>query len=150
MSTSVKQKAPLLLRLAEADYPQIIETMLRDRVNLLQAATLLGFSETPSSAFGHSRRKSFQELHVLMSRSHFAALGSNFDTDKRVLIGMFMDDAKRLRDMGKPKEASEVIEKAGKMLGYVGADSTVNIFQDMSGADLQRAIEKVRERRNIM
>lgn len=128
---------------------EVVDLMLSERLPFLAASTILFPERTlsPTDAAAIQRRTSFRNLLAAATRRYYAERGSPADTDKTVLVGSMMDDAKRLRDAGKPKEASEVVASAAKILGYVGADTNVNLFGEVSHADLQRKLSEVRAKR---
>jgi len=128
-------------------YAPAIDLMIQEHVTFPQATALLGKDLTPDQCVGHSRRQAFRELYQAMLLAHYATKGGVEQTQKAVIVGAILDDAERLRALLKFKEAADATDKAAGILGLKGAETTFNLWGDLSGTDLQRAREEIQARK---
>ena len=139
---STKKRQPV-----EDFYSSAIDLMILEHVTFQQATTLLGKDLSPEQCVGHSRRQAFRDLYRAMLLAHYATKGGVESTQKAVIVGAILSDAERLREMGKMKEAADATDKAAGILGLKGAETTFNLWGDLSGTDLQRAREEIQARK---
>lgn len=136
--------------------PQLIDIMVAERKTLLQAAAELGI---PSAAFGaddkltperaaasYIRRKPFRDLFAAATRTYYSDRANIASHDKTILIGKMLDNAERLSQQGKHKEASDVLAQIAKIEGWQGPESSVTIFSQLSGQDFGLLRERMAQR----
>lgn len=132
---------------SEPWYTDVIELMLLEHIPFGVAAAALNHPIDPKEELGHLRRKSFREAFAAAEAKHFSSKGNALLQTKSILAGKMLDDAERLRLLGKFKEATEATEKGAKLLGYLSDSTNVNIFSDISGSEIEKMKEQLRQRR---
>lgn len=112
------------------------ELMARTGVTFLEAATELDQNITSVEAENIQRRKSFNKLLWEARHRYFNDLANNPNFKKDTIIGRLVALAQKLEDKGDYDKAAEAILKAAKVAGFVGPESTVSVFGELSQADL--------------
>lgn len=119
--------------------------MLEERIPFLDAATILGVApaagEPPCDAKWAGdcqRRKSWRDVYARVARQFYEAKASDSNHSKKILVGRMLSASEALRQMGKPKEEVEALAQVAKTEGWVGSETTVNLFSELSGADFAR------------
>lgn len=119
------------------------ELMARTGCNLVEAAGLMDQAVTSAECDVIVRRKSFTRLLWEARLRYFKTLGSDPNLTKETAEGRLATLAQRLEDTGAYDKAAEVWFKLAKMRGWTGPENTVNVFGDLSDADLKAIREKV-------
>ena len=117
-------------------YTDIIEAMLNHRMTFEEAWAWVGQDPqvaTPTFVAGHVRRKEWRDLWARLERAFYAEKGSAPANTKELLVGKMSEDAKRLRELGKFKEAADIELNKAKVMGLVGETGTTNVFADLTG-----------------
>jgi|SRR5271157_893916 len=122
---------------------EAVQIMARSGCSLSQAATEMGVAVTADEINKVLKRSSFQRLLWQERHRYFSELGSDPNWKKDTAIGKLLDLARKLEEEGEHDKASEVLFKIAKMSGWVGPESTVNVFGELSDADLKAIREKV-------
>lgn len=117
--------------------------MARTGQSLGQVATELGQKLTVDEAAALLRKVSFQRLLFEERNRYFALLGADPNFKKETAVGKMLDLAKKLEEVGEFDRAADTIFKVSKMQGWVGPESTVNVFGELSQKDLDDIKEKI-------
>lgn len=117
------------------------EYMARTGASLTEAATFLGVQIPSKDVDTILRRKSFHRLLWEAKHRYFNELASSPNFKKDTAIGSLMTLADKLSAEGSFDKAAEVIFKVSKLMGWVGIEGQVNVFGELSQADL----DKIRE-----
>ena len=134
--------------LAEKQEPwhlQATELMARTGMSLQEAIGELDVDITSQECDALIRRKSFNRLLWEARHRYFNDLGQNPNLKKDTIIGKLVFLAQRLEDQGDYDKAAEAILKAAKVAGFVGPESTVSVFGELSQADLDGIRKKLEE-----
>jgi len=122
---------------------EAINVMAQTGCSLVEAATQLGQEVSYEQANKLLRRVSFQRLLWEARHRYFSTLGGDPEWKKESAIGKLLVLASKLEEDGQHDKAAEVIFKIAKMSGWVGPDSTVNVFGDLSDKDLKTIREQI-------
>ena len=119
--------------------------MARTGLSFIEAAGSLGQAITSDECDVISRRKSFNRLLWETRHRYFNSLSNSPDFKKDTVIGKLIVLAQKLEDQGDYDKAGEALLKAAKVAGFVGPESTVSVFGELSQADLDAIRKKVEE-----
>lgn len=119
------------------------EMMVRTGCTLQEAAGRLSISLNSEGAELLYRRSSFNRLLWEARHRYFNDLASNPNFRKDTAIGKLLSLAQKLEDESSFEKAAEVYFKIGKMAGWVGPESTVSVFGELSQRDLDAIRESV-------
>lgn len=125
---------------------EAIELMVRTGISLKAAAIELGQEVTSQEADVLLRRRSFNRRLWEERHRYFAQLGNSPNFKKETVIGKLLHLAQLLEDEGKADKAADSLFKAAKIAGFVGPDSTVSVFGELSAKDLDAIRETVAKR----
>lgn len=123
---------------------EAIQLMARTGCSLKQAATELAIPVTNEECNLVSRRASFTRLLWSSRHQYFAELASDPNFKKDTLVGKFLALAQKLEEEGQHDKAAEVLFKAAKAMGWIGPESTVSVFGELSQRDLDAIRDKVK------
>jgi hypothetical protein len=110
--------------------------MARTGVSLCEAAAEMEQNVTSHECEVIQRRKSFNKVLWEARHRYFNELATNPSFKKDTIIGKLLALAQRLEDNGDYDKAAEATLKAAKVAGFVGPESTVSVFGELSQADL--------------
>lgn len=119
--------------------------MARTGCGLIEAAGLLDQPVESEQCAAIVRRKSFNRLLWEARHRFFNSLANDPNFKKDTVIGRLLSLSQRLEDQGEYDKAAEAILKAAKVAGFVGPESTVSVFGELSQADLDSIRRKVEE-----
>jgi hypothetical protein len=122
---------------------EAVELMARTGVSLATAATELGKTGDKDGFGKILRRASFQRLLWEARHRYFNSLGSDPNFKKDTAIGKLLSLAQRLEEAQDFSAASEIYFKISKMMNWVGPESTVNVFGELSQKDLDAIRVKI-------
>lgn len=122
-------------------YAPVIRLMLEESIDFITAAAIHGQPLDPSEADKHLRRSTFKATLAAMSRDFYENKSSPSQHSKSMLIGKMLEASQKLIQNGKLKESADVLAQVAKIEGWVGPESSVTIFQELSGADLGKLRE---------
>lgn len=122
---------------------EAVNLMARSGCSLAQAATEMGVSISLDQVNAILRRPTFQRLFWEARHRYFSELGGDLNFKKDTAIGKMLDLSRKLEECGEFDKASEVLFKISKMTGWVGPESTVNVFGELSDSDLRAIRERV-------
>lgn len=123
---------------------EAIQLMARSGCSLKQAATELAVPVTNEECNLISRRASFVRLLWSSRHQYFAELASDPNFKKDTLVGKFLSLAQKLEEEGQHDKSAEVLFKAAKAMGWIGPESTVSVFGELSQRDLDAIRDKVK------
>jgi len=115
---------------------EAVELMARNGVTLTEAAAELEQNVTSHECENIARRKSFNKALWLARHRYANELATDPNFKKETIIGKLIALAQRLEDQGDYDKAAEATLKAAKVAGFVGPESTVSVFGELSQADL--------------
>lgn len=124
---------------------EAVELMARTGLSLTQAVAEMGLDITSEECDNVLRRKSFNKLLWEHRHRYFNQLANDPNFKKDTIIGKLVSLAQKLEDRGDYDKAAEAILKAAKVAGFVGPESTVSVFGELSQADLDAIRRKVEE-----
>jgi len=134
-------------KLPEPWWPETIRLMVEDGLPMEAAATNAGYNIGEDELHATARSRLWREHLDAAMRAYYASLYQTVGQDKAVLLGEMVALARKSRDQGKNKDAADTLMNVAKAEGIAGSDTSVSIFNEVSGADLQRALAAVREKR---
>lgn len=134
-------------QLLENWHIEAIQLMVRSGCSLSQAATELQVPLSIEVARNILGRVSFQQALWAERHRYFSALGADPNFKKDTAIGKLLDLARKLEESAEFDKAAEVVFKVAKMTGWVGPESTINVFGELTDKDLQ-AIKQTVENKN--
>lgn len=117
---------------------------------VVRANLLAGYNTPEEEVKASARSRMWREHLDAALRQHHAALYQTTAQDKAVLLGEMVALSRDLKRVGKWKDAADVLMNVAKAEGIAGGDTSVSIFNELSGSELQAAIAKVRERREAL
>src|SRR5208283_8016 len=115
---------------------EAVELMVQNGLSLKQAAMDLNKDVTSAEAELILRRRSFNRLLWEARHRYFANLGNSPNFKKETIIGKLLSLAQKLEDEGDSAKAADSLFKAAKIAGFVGPESTVSVFGELSQSDL--------------
>lgn len=121
------------------------DLMARTGCTLMDAASLMDQLVESDVCDAIVRRKSFNRILWEARHRHFNALANDPNFKKDTIVGRLLSLSQRLEDQGEYDKAAEAILKAAKVAGFVGPESTVSVFGELSQADLDSIRRKVEE-----
>lgn len=119
------------------------EYMARTGSTLAEAANAVGVQVPSKDIDSILRRKTFVQALWEARHRFFAQLAMSPNWKKDTAIGKLMSLAQKLEDEGSHDKAAECIFKAAKMAGWVGPESQVSVFGELSQRDLDAIRESV-------
>lgn len=120
--------------------------MVREGKSFRQAATECNVPMTTEDAENFFRRAAFQRV-LRQSRHRFhMEIGRDPERTKSATIGQLQVCADNLMKEGDFAKAAEVLLKISKIEGWVGPDSSVNVFSGLSQAQIDQARETLRKK----
>lgn len=123
--------------------PDAVELMARKGIELREAVAELDLPVSGDEIKTIERRKSFSRLVWEARHKYFNELANSPNFKKDTIIGRFIAQAQKLEEQGDYDKAAEVLFKAAKAAGFIGPESTVSIFGELSQADLDAIRHKV-------
>lgn len=117
--------------------------MLRSGCSFKQAALDLGHPLDQDEAERTTRRKDWQEIYRSEKNKFYAGVANDPTRSKSVAIGKMEVAIDRLFMAGEYDKVIAGIEKLGKLEGWIGADSSVNIFSGLTARDIAEARERL-------
>lgn len=124
---------------------EVTELMARTGCSLKQAVTELNLEVTQDECNSLFRRAFFNKLLWEARHRYFNSLGGSINLKKETAVGKLYALAQKLEEDGEYDAAADVIFKAAKVSGFVGPESQVSVFGELSQADLD-AIKKSLEK----
>src|SRR5208283_322454 len=129
--------------------PEAIGLMVQSGLSLKQAAMELEQDITSVECENIQRRRSFVKALWEERHRYFAQLAKSPNLSKETAIGKLLVLAQKLEEEGKHDKAADAIFKAGKVAGWIGPESTVSVFGELSQADLEALKESVAKQEKV-
>ena len=128
----------------EVWHAEAIETMVRTGCSLKQAAIEIGVELSSEDAAVLLRRRSFNRRLWEERHRYFSQLASSPNFKKETVIGKLLSLAQKLEDEGEHAKAADTLFKAARTAGFIGPESTVSVFGELSQRDLEAIRETVK------
>ena len=122
---------------------QAVDHMAKHGVSLKTAFNELEIMKTSEEIILIERRKGFQQLLWESRHRYYNELATDPNFKKDTAVGKLLSLAQKLEESGEYDKAAEVYFKIGKVMGWVGPESTVSVFGELSQKDLDAIREKV-------
>lgn len=119
--------------------------MARTGCSLAQAATELQVEVSREDVILIMRRASFNRLLWEARHRYFNEVGSDPNYRKETAIGKLLALAQKLEEEGEHDKSAEVVFKVAKMQGWVGPESTVSVFGELSQRDMDAIRAKIED-----
>ena len=116
----------------------LAELMAREGLTLREAATRLSLQLDSVEAANLFRTKGFQKLLQTERYRFFREIAGDPEWSKRTAIGQMLYANQRLMEQGEYSQVIEGVLKVAKLEGWVGSESTVNIFGGVSQEDINQ------------
>lgn len=113
-----------------------IDMMARSGCSLGTAASELGLKITTEDCQKLLRKPSFQKLLFEQRHRYFNALASDPNFNKDTVVGKLIALAQKMEENGDYDKAADAFFKIAKIQNWMGPESTVNVFGDLSAKDL--------------
>jgi len=123
--------------------------MAREGVTLREAATRLKVPIGTEDAANLFRTKGFQRLLRAERNRYYLEVGQDIEWRRKTAIGMLLNCANQLMTNGEFDKAAEVILKASRVEGWLGAETAVNVFAGLSQKDLDTLRTKIKEKSTL-
>jgi hypothetical protein len=123
--------------------------MAREGLTLAEAATRLGQPIGKLEAANLFRSKGFQRLLRAERLRYYAEIGRDPEWSKRTAVGQLLSCVQGLMEEGAFDKAAEVILKAAKLEGWIGTDTTVTVFNQLSSKDFQELRARVQREADL-
>lgn len=130
-------------RIEEPWLADALELSLRSGMSLKSALTQMGVEVDLEELHKIQCRASYQKLLWALKHKIALELGGDPELTKQVGIGHLILQADALTQEGQHDKAAEVWFKIAKLEGWVGVEGQVNVFGDLTQADLDRIKESV-------
>src|SRR5271166_1005821 len=128
---------------------EAIPLMVANSLSLKQAAMELEHEITSAECENVLRRRSFVRALWEERHRYFAQLAKSPNLSKETAIGKLLVLAQKLEEEGKHDKAADAIFKAGKVAGWIGPESTVSVFGELSQRDLDSLKEAVAKQEKV-
>jgi len=115
---------------------ELATQMARTGASLKQAATELGIEITNEEAVLLMRRSAFNRVLWEARHRYFNELAKDPNFSRDTVVGKLIVQCQKLEEEGDWAKASDVLYKISKILGFVGPESQVSVFGELSQADL--------------
>ena len=123
--------------------------MAREGVTLREAATRLKAAISTEDAANLFRTKGFQRLLRQERNRYFAEVGQDGEWRRKTAIGMLLHCCQQLMQNGEFDKAAEVILKASRVEGWLGSETSVNVFAGLSQRELDSLQAKIKEKAHL-
>ena len=120
--------------------------MAREGITLREAATRLKVPIQTEDAANLFRTKQFQRLLRAERNRYYLEVGQDIEWRRKTAIGMLLTCVNQLMTNGEYDKAAEVILKASRVEGWLGAETAVNVFAGLSQKDLDTLRLKIKEK----
>lgn len=127
-------------------YQKVATIMVREAKSFRQAAIELNLELTAEECAHIEKLQSFQKVLWTARHRFYRELASDPERTKVSLLGQMMFLIQKLTEEGEYDKALEGAMKLAKVEGFIGPDSQVNIFSDVSPKDLEEAKARIAAR----
>jgi hypothetical protein len=120
--------------------------MAREGVTLREAATRLKITIGSEDAANLFRTKGFQRILRAERNRYYLEVGQDVEWRRKTAIGMLLHCVNQLISQGEFDKAAEVILKASRVEGWLGAETQVSVFNGLSSKDLDTLRTKIKDK----
>lgn len=120
-------------------FVQLAEEMVWRQVGIKEACEALNLRLDPDEMARVERRREFKDAVRSERHKFYAAVANDPARTKSSAIGAMLISIEQLQLAGEHDKAVQAIDKLGKMEGWVGADSSINVFAGLSSKDIAEA-----------
>lgn len=124
----------------------VAEMMAREGITLREAATRLRVPIGTEDAGNLFRSKQFQRILRAERNRYFLEVGQDVEWRRKTAIGMLLHCVKQLMEAGEFDKAAEVILKASRVEGWLGAETQVSVFNGLNQKDIDSLRTKIKEK----
>lgn len=117
-------------------YDKAIEIMVANGCSLKEAIIIGELVVSSEDIVRATRHPAFKRLWHQAWLRHFAEVASHPDFKKETVVGKLIDLARKLEEEGEHDKSAEVLFKAAKAMGWIGPESQVSVFGELSQKDL--------------
>lgn len=129
-------------------YADAADRMVREGKSLPQVLSELMVSTTTEEAQAIFKTRKFQTLLWTARHKYHQELAQNPERTKQAALGQMVICIQGLMEKGEWDKAVEAILKLAKVEGWVGAETSVNVFQELKGEQFEelkrRALERLK------
>jgi hypothetical protein len=125
---------------------QLADEMVASGSSISIAAANLGLPLTKDELIRTASREEFRGFLRKAKNELRTSVADDPARTKRAAVGAMWLAIEGLLEEGKNEEAVSAIEKLGKIEGWVGADSNINIFQGMTARDIENEKKRILEK----
>lgn len=136
---------PRTPKIAEKWMPEAAELVVFEGITLKEAVTQLGVPLTTDECLLIARRKGFKDLVRQVKNRLHNEVGSDPARTKDALVGQMLILADNLDKAGESEKAADVLFKVAKVKNWIGPESNINIFGDLSQKDLDEMRKRIKE-----
>lgn len=122
---------------------QIAELMVREGLQFREAVLELHLALTPQECDAVKNRAEFQNILRDEKLQYQTGIGDNPLRSKAAALGLMHIAIEKLMEAGEYDKAISGIEKLSKLEGWIGNESTINVFAGLSARDIEAAKERL-------
>lgn len=126
---------------------EVARVMVCEGITFREAVADLRLPLTPSECDAVRRRAEFEDTLRDAKLKHQSSIGDNPNLNKSAAIGIMQLAIEKLLEEGEYMDAIVGVEKLAKVAGWIGAESTVNVFAGMTARDIEEA--RIRVKREL-
>jgi len=126
-------------------FKKVADRMVREDLAFRQAAGEEGVALTTDECAAIHRSRSFQNVLWQSRFEYYTELGSNPTRTKTAALGLMTLAIQGLVSEGQWDKALEGILKLAKVEGWVGGDANLNVFANLTQADIDSAKKHLQE-----
>ncbi len=119
--------------------------MAREGLSLREAATRLQVALSSEDVANLFRTKGFQKLLQTERYRFFREIAGDPEWSKRTAIGQMLYANQRLMEQGEYSQVIEGVLKVAKLEGWVGSESTVNVFGGLSQVEFDQMRQQLKD-----
>ena len=131
---------------AEQWFDKLADTMIREKLNFVQAAQREGLPLTNEECDKYAKRKEFQRALRSARNRYYAELANDPTRTKNVLLGQMMYALQELMHAGEYKDAVDAALKLARVEGFIGPEQEVNVFGGLSAKEFETVRELIQKR----
>jgi hypothetical protein len=122
---------------------QVAELMVRDGMSFKEAVNELHLPLTPGECDAVKNRAVFQDILLKAQHTHRESLANMPERSKASAIGLALLSLEKLFQEGEWREVIAGVEKIGKMEGWIGGETNINVFSGLTQTDIKKAKERI-------
>ena len=121
------------------------EKMVKEQKSIVQAARDLGIELTIDDLEAQLRSDEFQRVLWKTKFEYYSGIANQPGRTKAAALGLMTLALENLALKGEWEKVIEGVLKLGKVEGWVGGDSNVNVFANLTAKDIEDAIKRLQE-----